>query len=58
MTALETAALAANGLQLTDSADLGAIAGSTPGMVGADRHNLVNEAAPLAARRGRDGTTS
>ena len=32
--------------------DLQAVASSTPGMVGADLHNLVNEAALLAARRG------
>jgi cell division protease FtsH len=34
--------------------DLGALAASTPGMVGADLANLANEAALLAARRGRD----
>jgi cell division protease FtsH len=39
---------------LAPEADLGQIAQSTPGMVGADLANLVNEAALLAARRGHD----
>jgi cell division protease FtsH len=39
---------------LGDEVDLGRIALSTPGMVGAELANLVNEAALLAARRGHD----
>jgi cell division protease FtsH len=39
---------------LADDADLDVVAAATPGMVGADLKNLVNEAALLAARREQD----
>jgi len=39
---------------LAEDADLDRLAASTPGMVGADLANLVNEAALLAARRGHE----
>ena len=39
---------------LAPEIDLGQIASTTPGMVGADLANLVNEAALLAAKRGHD----
>jgi cell division protease FtsH len=41
-------------IPLADDVDLGALASTTPGMVGADLANLCNEAALLAARREHD----
>src|SRR5437762_10295747 len=47
-------AVHARGVPLGPDVDLGRIAATTPGMVGADLANLVNEAALTAARRGHE----
>jgi cell division protease FtsH len=46
--------LHARRVKLSPNADLSVIAARTPGMVGADLANIVNEAALLAVRRGQD----
>ncbi len=45
-------------VRLAPDVDLGSVASSTPGMVGADLENLVNEAALMAARRGHEAVQS
>jgi cell division protease FtsH len=45
------------GLPLAPDVDLGALAATSPGMVGADLANLANEAALLAARRRHERVT-
>jgi cell division protease FtsH len=46
------------GVPLAPDVDLDQVAAATPGMVGADLKNLVNESALLAARRGHDRVTA
>jgi cell division protease FtsH len=46
--------LHAKKIKLAASVDLGVIAAKTPGFVGADLANIVNEAALLAARQGKE----
>ena len=43
----------AKGKPLAPNVDLASLAGGTPGFVGADLENLINEGALLAARRGK-----
>ena len=43
---------------LNPEVDLGALASSTPGMVGADLKNMINEAALLAAKRGHESVST
>ncbi|HVO29189.1 MAG TPA: ATP-dependent metallopeptidase FtsH/Yme1/Tma family protein, partial [bacterium] len=47
-------ALHAKKVPLAKDVDLDEVAGMTPGMAGADLANLINEAALLAVRRGKD----
>src|SRR5690606_17706441 len=48
----------ARDVRLAPDVDLEAIAAKTPGFAGADLANIVNEAALLAARRGKDAVTT
>jgi len=54
---LEILKIHTRSVPLGDEIDLERIAATTPGMVGADLRNLVNEAALLAARRDHDQVT-
>jgi len=48
----------ARDVRLAPDVDLESIAAKTPGFAGADLANIVNEAALLAARRGKDAVTT
>ncbi len=50
--------LHAKKVKLSPTVELGVIAAKTPGFVGADLANIVNEAALLAARQGKDAVES
>jgi len=47
----------AENVRLDETVDLEAIARATPGLVGADLENIINEAALLAVRGGRDSVS-
>ena len=48
----------AKGVKIASDVDLATVAARTPGFVGADLANLVNEAALLTARKGKPAVTS
>jgi cell division protease FtsH len=54
----EILAVHTRGVPLDPSVDLNTIAAETPGLVGADLRNLVNEAALLAARKNQQTVTA
>ncbi|HEY4360683.1 MAG TPA: ATP-dependent zinc metalloprotease FtsH [Bryobacteraceae bacterium] len=54
---LEILKVHARKIKLAANVDLGTIASRTPGMVGADLANIINEAALLAVRRGGEEVT-
>jgi cell division protease FtsH len=54
---LEILKIHTRSVPLADDVNLDRLAATTPGMVGADLRNLVNEAALIAARRGHDKVT-
>ena len=51
---LEILKVHSRNVQLDPEADLGVVASMTPGFAGADLANIINEAALLAVRRGKD----